>query len=121
MLIALEKVQMPDIRDQLIKAGKERLKNFSWSTMADTIAKVLTETAKKYQLQKNTKNDLLWLKFREQQKQKQELKFLYQDSLEKISSLEKINDLNQKNKYLSTRKVATKTIIKNILNKLFRE
>jgi glycosyltransferase involved in cell wall biosynthesis len=90
MLIALEKVQMPDIRDQLIKAGKERVKQFSWSTMADTIAKVLTEAAKEHQLQRNTKNDLLWLKLREQQKQKQELKFLYEDSCEKIHDLENL-------------------------------
>lgn len=121
MLIALEKVQMPDIRDKLIKAGKKRVKNFSWSRMADTIAEVLSQTAREHQFYNITSHDLFWSKLREEQKQKQELKFLYQDSLEKISSLEQeINNLNQKKEYLSTTKVATKTIIKNIVNKLFR-
>jgi glycosyltransferase involved in cell wall biosynthesis len=90
MLIALEKVQMPDIRDKLIKAGKERVKQFSWSTMADTIAEVLTETAREHQLHTITSNDLLWRKLRKEQKQKQELKFLYKDSCEKIHNLENL-------------------------------
>jgi hypothetical protein len=36
------------LRQKLMKAGNKQIKHFSWSTMADTIAEVLTKTAKEY-------------------------------------------------------------------------
>jgi len=46
MTAALSQVQIPTIRHQLIAEGLEQAKKFSWSRMAETIQKVLVDTAK---------------------------------------------------------------------------
>lgn len=119
MLIAFEKVQNPQIREILIKSGLERVKQFSWSKMSKIMAEVLMQTAQEYKLNDNQKNDLLWQKIREEQKQKQKLQFLTNENNEKISSLEiEINKLNEKIEYLSTSKGLLKTFINKIINKI---
>jgi glycosyltransferase involved in cell wall biosynthesis len=116
MITALEKIVIPEIRDKLIQAGWEQVKQFSWSKMANTIAEVLTETAKEYQTAKVSKNALVWTKLRREQDQQQKLKFLYDESLEKIANLAReVNSLQGEIEYLFTTKAAFRSIIKNLL------
>jgi glycosyltransferase involved in cell wall biosynthesis len=73
LVTALEKVQQPEIRSSLITAGLARAKHFSWTKMADTIARVLIDTHLDIQtgkLQPSTK--LSWAQFRQAQSQHQQ-------------------------------------------------
>ena len=71
MLNALYQVQIPVVRQNLIKQGLARSKQFSWITMADTIATVLLTTAQEQQNKELSPIPLIWRKFREIQAQLQ--------------------------------------------------
>lgn len=72
---ALVKVQHSKVRSQLISAGLAQSKHFSWSKMADTIAKVLVDAHTDIQVGKLPLSPklLLWTKLRQIQSQQQQL------------------------------------------------
>ncbi len=126
MVDALNKVQISEIRDKLITAGLVQVKQFSWAKMASIVAEVLTKTAREYQTASVSKNALLWTKLRQEQAQQQKLKFLDDDSCEKVANLQQkvanlqqeVNSLHGEIEYLSTTKAAFRSIIKNLIRKL---
>ncbi len=73
LVSALSKVQNPDTRSLLVKAGLEQAKKFSWSNMAEIIAKVLMETAQNIEKQNISVTPLLWREFRTLQAEFQNL------------------------------------------------
>lgn len=73
MVNALRKVQIPEIRQELIKQGLEQVKQFSWIEMAEIISDVFTTTAEKIQEEKSTRVPLIWQDFRKMQAQLQTL------------------------------------------------
>ncbi|MGK7887295.1 MAG: glycosyltransferase [Crocosphaera sp.] len=67
LMDALYKVQNPEIRQQLITAGFEQIKKFSWSNMADTMANVFLKTANDIKQEKIDPVSPIWDSLRKQQ------------------------------------------------------
>ncbi|ACB49867.1 glycosyl transferase, group 1 [Crocosphaera subtropica ATCC 51142] len=67
LMDALYKVQNPEIRQQLIKAGFEQIQQFSWSKMADIMADVFLKTANKIKQEKTELTPPIWNALRKQQ------------------------------------------------------
>jgi glycosyltransferase involved in cell wall biosynthesis len=75
LTMALIKVQNLEVRSQLISAGLAQSKYFSWTKMADTIAKVIIDTHTSIQVGKLLLSPklLLWTRLRKIQSQQQQL------------------------------------------------
>lgn len=72
MILAIEKVKNPDIRQKLITKGLEQARQFSWQKMANTVSETLITTANDY-IQNQQKYDQKLLIWQELRKTKQEL------------------------------------------------
>ncbi len=67
---ALNRVQQPDLRSQLIAAGLAQAKHFSWTKMAETIAEVILNTHRDIQSGRLHRSPTLpWAQFRQNQQQ----------------------------------------------------
>jgi hypothetical protein len=69
---ALSKVQNPELRQILIERGFDRVKQFSWTKMAEIVANILRMTANEVKQEVNP-TSLVWQEFRKMQSQMQEL------------------------------------------------
>ncbi|MEA5510385.1 glycosyltransferase [Crocosphaera sp. UHCC 0190] len=90
LIDALYKVQNPEIRQNLIKAGFAQIKQFSWSNMADIMVDVFHKTADKLQTGKLTPVPPIWEGLRKQQslvKQANNLLAQTQQELDQTRSL----------------------------------
>lgn len=69
MMNALEKVQLPEVREVLIQAGLAQSGQFSWVTIAGEVANVLTKVCQQQADQRHTsesfKQKLIWQKLRQ--------------------------------------------------------
>ncbi len=81
MVEALSKVQLPEIRLEMIEQGLKQVKQFSWAKMAETIADVLMTTAEEVKVKRNTQALLIWEEFRKMQAQLQTLSSDYKEKL----------------------------------------
>ncbi len=83
MINALDKVQVPTIREELIRSGREQSQSFSWSAMAGQIAEVINGVIKKKSEERLTsltfKQDLIWGTLRQLQSDLEEQKNIYQE------------------------------------------
>ncbi len=82
---ALQKVQEPETRNSLISAGFKQAAKFSWSEMADTVAKALFQTTKKLKSDITLNVPPVWTEFRilQAQLQQQQMKAqLEQESIQ---------------------------------------
>ena len=72
MVAAIEQIQLPDVRQSLIAEGFERVGQFSWTQMAQTMADVFLSTTEQLQQQQITHSPLMWPEFRKMQAQLQQ-------------------------------------------------
>jgi glycosyltransferase involved in cell wall biosynthesis len=70
---ALIKVKNPELRQILIDRGFDRVKQFSWTKMAEIVADVLIKTAQDIREHLPTQTAVVWQEFRKMQAQMQEL------------------------------------------------
>ncbi|MEM8779698.1 MAG: glycosyltransferase [Cyanobacteria bacterium P01_G01_bin.49] len=119
---ALETIQKPEIREQLIHLGSEQVKQFSWEKMADRVAQILLETAVEYQDKPPTQAALIWQAFRKEQGYRQQesslVETVNQLSKENQQLSQTIQQLEQEIAYLSTTKAAIRKLIKILLKKI---
>lgn len=68
---ALERVQDPDVRQNLIEAGLTQAKLFSWEKMAAIVAEVISQTAQQTKVEKSIGTPSIWSELRKLQHQLQ--------------------------------------------------
>jgi len=73
LIQALEKVQIPEVRQSLIQAGLKQAQKFSWETMAEMIANLCVKTVSELPKKpiKTDLNSLIWQEFRKLQTDQQ--------------------------------------------------
>jgi hypothetical protein len=129
MIQAIKKIQIPEIRQQLIEKGLERYQQFSWRQNSEKISQIILKTIDEV---KENPSDKVWLELRKLQEEKQN-KSLQQlitsrslkemeDSLEKFKNQNKqlsenIESMQDKIKSLSTAKSAIKRLLKLVIKK----
>jgi len=129
MIQAIKKIQIPEIRQQLIDKGLERYQQFSWQQNSEKIYKIILETIT--EVQENSSGQV-WLELRklQEERQNQSLEHLITSislqemeySLEKFKKQNKqlsenIESLQDKIKSLSTAKSAIKRLLKIVIKK----
>jgi glycosyltransferase involved in cell wall biosynthesis len=129
MIQAIKKIQIPEVRQQLIDKGLERYKQFSWLKNSEKISQILLKTIA--QVQENSSSQI-WRELRklQEEKQSQSLKQLItasglqemEYSLEKLKShnielSQKVQSLQEEIKNLSTAKSAIKKLLKTVIKK----
>ncbi len=75
MAEAIARVQLPDVRQSLIAQGLERVQQFSWAQMAQTIAAVLLTTSEQLHTQQIAHAPSIWTQLRKMQAQLQQPSF----------------------------------------------
>jgi predicted RNase H-like nuclease (RuvC/YqgF family) len=129
MIQAIKKIQIPDIRQQLIDKGLERYKQFSWRQNSEKISQIILITIDEV---KENPSGKVWLELRKLQEEKQN-KSLQQlitsrslremeYSLEKFKNqntqlLQNIESQQEEIKSLSTAKSAIKRLLKIVIKK----
>ncbi|MFM7904998.1 MAG: glycosyl transferase, partial [Microcystis sp.] len=126
---AIKKIQIPEIRQQLIDKGLERYQQFSWQQNSEKIYQIILKTIT--EVQENPSGQV-WLELRklEEERQNQSLEHLITSislqemeySLEKFKKQNKqlsenIESLQDKIKSLSTGKSAIKRLLKIVIKK----
>jgi glycosyltransferase involved in cell wall biosynthesis len=86
LVIALEKVQQPKVRQELINNGLQQAKQFSWQKMADTISEELMNAYSQLQQGQLTPVNPIWKLFRQWQTNDSHLELIA--AREKIESME---------------------------------
>lgn len=118
---ALQNIQKAEIRHQLINLGLEQVKQFSWKTMADTVAQVLQETALENRNKPMNQATLIWQAFRQEQVYRQQDNPLTDEvnrlTQENQDLLLKIHKLEQKIEELSTARSAIRQLAKKFVKK----
>lgn len=127
LMDAIYKVQNPEIRRQLIKAGFEQIKQFSWSNMANIMQDVFLKTSNKIKQKKTEPVSPIWNALRKQQtvlkqteqelintqhqvqQYQQELEQCRQQSQNKASNSQAISHLRQQLEIAQTEIEAMKT------------
>ncbi len=122
MIEALKKIQTENIRQQLIALGLEQAKQFSWEKMANTMAKILQETAFKYRNKPPTSATLIWQAFRQEQSYRQQSNSLI-ETVDKLNQTnqklsQRIKQLEQELESLLTTKGALRQLSKRLLQKI---
>jgi hypothetical protein len=129
MIQAIKKIQIPEIRQQLIDKGLERYKQFSWRQNSEKISQIILITIDEV---KENPSGKVWLELRKLQEEKQN-KSLQQlitsrslremeYSLEKFKNqntqlLQNIESQQEEIKSLSTAKSAIKRLLKIVIKK----
>jgi hypothetical protein len=129
MIQAIKKIQIPEIRQQLIDKGLEKYQQFSWQQNSEKISKIILKTIT--EVQENPSGQV-WLELRklQEERQNQSLEHLITSislqemeySLEKFKKQNKqlsenIESLQDKIKSLSTAKSAIKRLLKIVIKK----
>jgi hypothetical protein len=68
MIQAIKKIQIPEIRQQLIEKGLERYQQFSWRQNSEKISQIILKTIDEV---KENPSDKVWLELRKLQEEKQ--------------------------------------------------
>jgi hypothetical protein len=129
MIQAIKKIQIPEIRQQLIEKGLERYQQFSWQQNSEKISQIILITIDEV---KENPSGKVWLELRKLQEEKQN-KSLQQlitsrslremeYSLEKFKNqntqlLQNIESQQEEIKSLSTAKSAIKRLLKIVIKK----
>jgi glycosyltransferase involved in cell wall biosynthesis len=129
MIQAIKKIQIPEIRQQLIDKGLERYQQFSWRQNSEKISQIILRTITEV---KENPSGQVWVELRklQEEKQNQSLQQLITSrslkemeySLEKFKNqntqlLENIESQQEKIKSLSTAKSAIKRLLKIVIKK----
>jgi L-lactate utilization protein LutC len=129
MIQAIKKIQIPEIRQQLIDKGLERYKQFSWQQNSEKIYQIILKNIT--EVQENPSGQV-WVELRklQEERQNQSLQQLITSislqemeySLEKFKNQnrqlsENIESLQEKIKSLSTAKSAIKRLLKIVIKK----
>ena len=129
MIQAIKKIQIPEIRQQLIDKGLEKYQQFSWQQNSEKIYQIILKTIT--EVQENPSGQV-WLELRklQEERQNQSLEHLITSislqemeySLEKFKNQNKqlsenIESLQDKIKSLSTAKSAIKRLLKIVIKK----
>jgi hypothetical protein len=129
MIQAIKKIQIPEIRQQLIDKGLERYQQFSWQQNSEKISQIILKSIT--EVQENPFGQV-WVELRklQEERQNQSLQQLITSislqemeySLEKFKNQnmqlsENIESLQEKIKSLSTGKSAIKRLLKIVIKK----
>ena len=129
MIQAIKKIQIPEIRQQLIDKGLERYQQFSWQHNSEKISQIILKTIT--EVQENPSGQV-WVELRklQEERQNQSLQQLITSislqeveySLEKFKNQnmqlsENIESLQEEIKSLSTAKSAVKRLLKIVIKK----
>jgi len=129
MIQAIKKIQIPEIRQQLIDKGLERYQQFSWQQNSEKISQIILKTITEVQENPSGK---VWVELRklQEERQNQSLQQLITSislqemeySLEKFKNQnrqlsENIESLQEEIKSLSTAKSAIKRLLKIVIKK----
>ncbi|MFN9673139.1 MAG: glycosyltransferase family 4 protein [Microcystis sp.] len=129
MIQAIKKIQIPEIRQQLIDKGLEKYQQFSWQQNSEKISQIILKTITEVQENPSGK---VWVELRklQEERQNQSLQQLITSislqemeySLEKFKKQNKqlsenIESLQDKIKSLSTAKSAIKRLLKIVIKK----
>lgn len=129
MIQAIKKIQIPEIRQQLIDKGLERYQQFSWRQNSEKISQIILKTITEVQENPSGK---VWVELRklQEERQNQSLQQLITSislqemeySLEKFKNQnrqlsENIESLQEEIKSLSTAKSAIKRLLKIVIKK----
>jgi L-lactate utilization protein LutC len=129
MIQAIKKIQIPEIRQQLIDKGLERYQQFSWQQNSEKISQIILKNIDEV---KENPSGKVWLELRklQEEKQNQSLQYLITSrslkeveySLEtlKIQNVELLENIESQQKEinnLSTAKSAIKRLLKIVIKK----
>lgn len=129
MIQAIKKIQIPEIRQQLIDKGLEKYQQFSWQQNSEKISQIILRTITEV---KENPSGQVWVELRklQEERQNQSLQQLITSislqemeySLEKFKNqntqlLENIESQQEKIKSLSTAKSAIKRLLKIVIKK----
>lgn len=129
MIQAIKKIQIPEIRQQLIDKGLEKYQQFSWQQNSEKISQIILKTITEVQENPSGK---VWVELRklQEERQNQSLQQLITSislqemeySLEKFKNQnrqlsENIESLQEEIKSLSTAKSAIKRLLKIVIKK----
>ncbi|MGK7958706.1 MAG: glycosyltransferase [Crocosphaera sp.] len=122
MILALDKVEIKEIREKLISLGLEQAKKFSWKKMANIVQDILTQTALEYKNQSPAQSTLIWQAFRQEQTYRQQENSLIEEinhlKEENQNLLTKVQKLEKRIADLSTTKAAIRKISETFFNKI---
>ncbi|MEB3311335.1 MAG: glycosyltransferase [Snowella sp.] len=130
MITALKQVQIPEVRQKMIAEGLKQAQKFSWSKMADAIAKLCLETVQEFRENpyKNAQGNLIWQEFRQLQIEQQEQASLAEQKIQSLEetinqlqqqcqdSLQKTEELNRKIINVSPLKSKIKKLLKYVIS-----